>query len=83
MTIMTTWARERCGGWQQLQPAVRWVTSLGVGAELRRFGVPAARITELDWTETAESYRGGAGHGVQITSLPSRHFSGRKHVQPV
>jgi hypothetical protein len=31
----------------------RWVTSLGVGSILQRFGVPATRITELDWTQSA------------------------------
>ena len=55
----------------ELQPEARWVTSLGVGAVLRGFGVQAERITELDWTETTEVV------GVSITSLPSRHFSGR------
>lgn len=27
----------------------RWVTALGVGAHLEAWGVPAGRITELDW----------------------------------
>jgi len=49
----------------------RWVTSLGVGERLRRFGVPAERIAELDWTESVEV---GA---MKVTSWPSRHFSGR------
>ena len=49
----------------------RWVTSLGVGKRLRGFGVPAERITELDWTESVEV---GA---LRVTSWPSRHFSGR------
>src|SRR5216683_2396452 len=30
----------------------RWVTSLGVGEVLRRFGVDGARISELDWTQS-------------------------------
>jgi L-ascorbate metabolism protein UlaG (beta-lactamase superfamily) len=55
----------------QLQPEVRWVTSLRVGEDLQRFGVRADRITELDWTETVDV------EGLKITSLPSRHFSGR------
>jgi L-ascorbate metabolism protein UlaG (beta-lactamase superfamily) len=54
-----------------LRPELRWITSLGVGAELRDFGVAAGRITELDWTESATV------GGVTITSLPARHFSGR------
>jgi len=49
----------------------RWVTSLGVGKRLRGFGVPAERITELDWTESAEV------GGLKVTAWPARHFSGR------
>jgi L-ascorbate metabolism protein UlaG (beta-lactamase superfamily) len=49
----------------------RWVTSLGVGEELRRFGVDAARISEMDWTESLDV------GGVEITAVPTRHFSGR------
>jgi L-ascorbate metabolism protein UlaG (beta-lactamase superfamily) len=49
----------------------RWITSLGVGALLRSFGVKAEKISELDWTETASA---GA---LTITALPARHFSGR------
>ncbi|HEY0786408.1 MAG TPA: MBL fold metallo-hydrolase [Acidobacteriaceae bacterium] len=49
----------------------RWVTPLGVGALLRKLGVAAERVTELDWTESVE-----AG-GLRVTALPARHFSGR------
>lgn len=49
----------------------RWVTSLGVSKWLRRRGIPAGRITELNWTESAEF------DGLHITSWPARHFSGR------
>jgi L-ascorbate metabolism protein UlaG (beta-lactamase superfamily) len=59
-----------------VQPDVRWVTSLGVGETLRKFGVLADRISELDWTETAV-IGGASGGQCEITSLPSRHFSGR------
>ena len=55
----------------RLMPEVRWITSLGVGAELRSFGVKADRITELDWTETAPV------GGITVTAVPARHFSGR------
>jgi L-ascorbate metabolism protein UlaG (beta-lactamase superfamily) len=48
-----------------------WVTSLGVGELLEEYGVSRRRITELDWTESI----GDAA--LQITALPSRHFSGR------
>ena len=48
-----------------------WLVPLGVGAHLEHWGVPAARIRELDWWDdhTVE--------GVTITATPSRHFSGR------
>ena len=59
-----------------LQPDAQWVTSLGVGKILRRFGVPAERITELDWTEGVQ-VAAPSGAACRITSLPSRHFSGR------
>jgi L-ascorbate metabolism protein UlaG (beta-lactamase superfamily) len=48
-----------------------WLTPLGVGAILERLGVAGARITELDWTDSAQV---GA---LTITALPTRHFSGR------
>jgi L-ascorbate metabolism protein UlaG (beta-lactamase superfamily) len=50
-----------------------WVTSLGVGRILERFGVAAERIVELDWTQSTVLGRGVC----TITSLPARHFSGR------
>jgi L-ascorbate metabolism protein UlaG (beta-lactamase superfamily) len=49
----------------------RWITPLAVGKILSRFGVSASNIAELDWTE---SLRVGA---LEVTALPSRHFSGR------
>jgi L-ascorbate metabolism protein UlaG (beta-lactamase superfamily) len=49
----------------------RWVTSLGVGAVLQKFGVDPRRISELDWTEEV------AVGTLKITAVPSRHFSGR------
>jgi L-ascorbate metabolism protein UlaG (beta-lactamase superfamily) len=55
----------------ELQPDVRWVTSLGVGERLRRFGVAAGQITELDWTESVDV------EGLRLTAWPARHFSGR------
>jgi len=51
---------------------VPFVTSLGVGAHLEAWGVPAARITELDWWEHIE-----LACGLTITAAPSQHFSGR------
>jgi len=51
--------------------AAQWVTSLGVGERLRAFGVPAEKISELDWTESVNVGT------LKVTSWPSRHFSGR------
>ena len=48
-----------------------FITSLGVGERLERWGIPAKRITELDWWETAEV------KGVTATAGPAQHFSGR------
>ena len=52
---------------------VPFVTSLGVGAHLEAFGVPPARITELDWWETHVV----PGTPLTVTAGPSQHFSGR------
>ena len=49
------------------------VTSLGVGAHLEAWGVPAARITELDWWESWQL----PGGTLEVTAAPSQHFSGR------
>jgi L-ascorbate metabolism protein UlaG (beta-lactamase superfamily) len=49
----------------------RWVTSLGVARRLRRLGVAADKITELDWTESVQV------GGLKLTAWPARHFSGR------
>jgi len=52
---------------------VPFVTSLGVGAHLEAWGVPAARIFELDWWESYEHPK----RDLMITAAPSQHFSGR------
>jgi L-ascorbate metabolism protein UlaG (beta-lactamase superfamily) len=44
---------------------------LGVGAHLERWGLPAGRLRELDWHESAEVA------GVRLTAMPARHFCGR------
>ena len=46
-------------------------TSLGVGAHLEFWGIPAEKITELDWWETVET------PAFTLTATPARHFSGR------
>ena len=55
-----------------LKSDVPIVTSLGVGAHLEAWGIPAQRIKELDWWESAD-----LGNGLTITAAPSQHFSGR------
>ena len=47
------------------------VTSLGVGARLRGWGIPKERIIEMNWN----NYTTVAG--VKIVCHPARHFSGR------
>lgn len=51
---------------------VPFVVPLGVGAHLERWGLPAERIIELDWEESA------AVAGLALTATASRHFSGRR-----
>jgi L-ascorbate metabolism protein UlaG (beta-lactamase superfamily) len=53
------------------QEKVPFIMPLGVGAHLERWGVPASRIIELDWWETAPV---GA---LTIAAGSARHFSGR------
>ncbi|HUB90606.1 MAG TPA: MBL fold metallo-hydrolase [Dyella sp.] len=50
---------------------VPFVTSLGVGARLEAWGIPAERIIELDWWESTTLA------GLTLTAAPSHHFSGR------
>ena len=58
---------------QQLKSKTgHWITSLGVGAHLEYWGIPADKITELDWWQSTE-LKGGC----TITATPARHFSGR------
>jgi L-ascorbate metabolism protein UlaG (beta-lactamase superfamily) len=52
---------------------VPFITSLGVGAHLESWGIAEARITELDWWESAPI----AGGRAQVSAAPSQHFSGR------
>lgn len=50
---------------------VPFITSLGVGAHLEKWGIAAERITELDWWEQAKL------KNVVVTAAPAQHFSGR------
>ena len=57
---------------KRIYPKVKqFVTTLGVGARLRDLGVPAEKITELDWQQ---SHRVGE---LTLTAQPAQHFSGR------
>ncbi|MET0385563.1 MAG: MBL fold metallo-hydrolase [Polyangiales bacterium] len=44
---------------------------LGMGAHLERWGVSPARISELDWYDTASVA------GLRLLAAPARHYSGR------
>ncbi len=55
------------------QRDVPFITSLGVGAHLEAWGVPAHRIIELDWWESYALPK----VGLTVTAAPSQHFSGR------
>jgi L-ascorbate metabolism protein UlaG (beta-lactamase superfamily) len=52
---------------------VPFVTSLGVGAHLESWGVPAERIVELDWWQSHRL----PNSELTVTAAPSQHFSGR------
>jgi L-ascorbate metabolism protein UlaG (beta-lactamase superfamily) len=52
-----------------------FVVPLGVGAHLRSWGVPAARVVELDWGERARVRE------LTLTCTEARHFSGRGLVR--
>lgn len=52
---------------------VPFITSLGVGAHLEAWGIPAKRIIELDWWEAWNHPR----KALTLTAAPSQHFSGR------
>lgn len=49
----------------------RYFVPLGVGARLRKWGVPAERIEELDWWQQRQWGE------VTLTAAPAQHFSGR------
>ncbi|MEO8067169.1 MAG: MBL fold metallo-hydrolase [Flavobacteriales bacterium] len=49
----------------------KFITSLGVGAHLEHWDIPASAITEKAWWESVEV------GPVKLTLAPSRHFSGR------
>jgi len=58
---------------RELAPKVKhFYVPLGVGAHLEHWGVPAAKITELDWWEAHTT-----PEGIGLRATPARHFSGR------
>jgi L-ascorbate metabolism protein UlaG (beta-lactamase superfamily) len=52
---------------------VTFLTSLGVGSHLERWGVPCHRIIELDWWESYSLQYAD----ITVTATPAQHFSGR------
>lgn len=58
---------EAMRGWD-----TRFIVPLGVGAHLAYWGIPEARIVELDWWERTEVA------GLQVVATPARHASGRQ-----
>ena len=53
------------------QRVQRYFVPLGVKARLVEMGVPAERVQEFDWWQSAEHA------GVRLTAAPAQHFSGR------
>ncbi|MDA9555726.1 MBL fold metallo-hydrolase [Pelobium sp.] len=49
-----------------------FITSLGVDAHLKHWGVSSSKITTLDWHQEFTL------DGLKFTAAPARHFSGRK-----
>lgn len=48
-----------------------FITSLGAGAHLEHWGIPADKIMELAWGEETTA------NGLKFTAVPARHFTGR------
>lgn len=48
-----------------------FVAPLGVGQTLINWGVPAAKVHELDWWQSLDL------HGLRLVATPAQHFSGR------
>lgn len=49
-----------------------FLVPLGVGSHLRKWGVPAEKISEVDWWDEVEI------GGIRFIATPARHFGGRK-----
>jgi L-ascorbate metabolism protein UlaG (beta-lactamase superfamily) len=62
---------------QQLKSKVKRVCApLGVAEHLVYWGVAESIITEFDWWDSSELFS-----GIQLTSTPARHFSGRGFIR--
>ena len=53
---------------------VEFITPLGVGAHLRRWGVDTSRIHENDWWESTRF------NDIEFIATPAQHFSGRNGI---
>ncbi|MBK9760865.1 MAG: MBL fold metallo-hydrolase [Flavobacteriales bacterium] len=63
---------------QRAQQGLRFITALGVGAHLEKWGVPSSSITELEWWQQLDvGASPGQGAAVKLTFAPARHFTGR------
>lgn len=51
-----------------------FITPLGVGIHLQRWGIAAPRIKERDWWESTVS------RGIEFIATPAQHFSGRNGI---
>lgn len=62
---------------QQLQDRTPlFVCSEGVGRHLQRWGIPTAKIKEMNWMDTF-TVPSDSPMPLTLTTLPARHFSGR------
>lgn len=53
------------------EKTARFFAPLGVGDQLVRWGVPAHKVEQLDWWQSAQFA------GVELVATPAQHFSGR------
>ena len=51
--------------------AEHFITPLGVGDTLIEWGVPAAKVQQLNWWQSTDI------HGIRFVATPAQHFSGR------
>lgn len=49
----------------------QFLVPLGVGAHLEYWGVPASKITEMDWWDSTQV------NDIDVVATPARHASGR------